>query len=81
MSLLNGLNSIFISYLKSLNETKYLYRIDFFQPTKVFIEMWTLWKTCIEEGMEVGNENGCSSEIEQDNSGDPMDSGKFKNFS
>ena len=42
--------------------------------------MWRPLETCIEEGMEVGNENGCSYEIEHDNSGDPMDSGKFKNF-
>ena len=56
-----------------------MYRIDFFQPTKVFVEMWTPQETCIEEGMEVGNENGCSSEIEQDNGEDPMGSGKLKN--
>ena len=37
-------------------------------------------ETCIEEGMEVGNDNCCSSEIEHDTGGDPMDSGKFKNF-
>ena len=30
--------------------------------------------------MKVGNENGCSSETEQDNGGDPVDTGKFKNF-
>ena len=41
--------------------------------------MWRLWETSI-EGVEVGNENSCSSEIEQDNGGDPMDTGKFKNF-
>ena len=42
--------------------------------------MWRPWETCIEEGMEVGNENSSSSEIEQDNGADPMDSGKFKNL-
>ena len=55
-------------------------RIDLFQPTKVFVERGRQWETCIEEGVEVRNENGCSSEIEQDNGGDPMVSGKFKNF-
>ena len=42
--------------------------------------MWRLWETNIEEGVEVGNKNGCSSEIEQDNSGDQMDTGNFKNY-
>ena len=58
-----------------------MYRTDFFQPTKVFVEMWRPWETCIEEGMEVENENGCSSDTEQDNGGDPIDNAKFKIFS
>ena len=57
-----------------------MYRIDLFQPTKVFVEMWRPWETSIEEGVEVGNENGCSSEIKQENGGDPVDTGKFKIF-